>query len=351
MSVDRDAVLTAVDLRALADEVLGPRRGPPRSAHWPCPNPHHAQTGRTPPVSVFVTAAGAQRWRCHGCGAGGTAVDLLVIARGMSVGDSLRALATGSLVHSPPRREFHRTVPAIDLGDLGRYVEECADRLWRPSGRAVLQWLLRERGIPAAVLRANRIGADLGPRRQPRPDGIPRVGPAVVLPATEGGRDRYVQLRLLRPWADGPRYLGPASSALANPRVARYRPATPPTHPGVIVCEGAIDALSAASAGVHAVAVLGTSMCDDRLAARLATVGQRPVVLALDADPAGRRATRALQAALRDLGVESRTVALPRGCNDLNDWHRLAGPRWNDELARHLGAPAPRPSAAGVALA
>jgi hypothetical protein len=345
VTVDRDAVLAAVDLRALADELLGPRRGPPSSAHWRCPSPHHAQTGRTPPVSIFDTATGGQRWRCHGCGAGGTAIDLLVVARGLSVGDSFRALAARSPLQGPPRREFHRPAPAIDLCDLSRYVDQCADRLWRPSGRPVLTWLLQERGLPAAVLRANRIGADLGPRRQPRPDGIPRVGPAVVLPATEGGRDRYVQLRLLRPWPDGPRYLGPTSSALPNPRLARFKPAIPATLSGVVVCEGAIDALSAASAGAFSVAVLGTSVCDDRLAERIAALGHHPVVLAFDADPAGRRAANTMETALRDRNVEVVHLELPAGYSDLNDWHRIAGSTWQEQLARRLPA-APRPAPA-----
>lgn len=35
---DRDALLAAVDLRALADDLLGHRSGTGRSPMWPCPN-------------------------------------------------------------------------------------------------------------------------------------------------------------------------------------------------------------------------------------------------------------------------------------------------------------------------
>jgi len=41
---DRDAIIAAVDLAALADELLGERRGAARTPAWPCPNPQHAQT-------------------------------------------------------------------------------------------------------------------------------------------------------------------------------------------------------------------------------------------------------------------------------------------------------------------
>src|SRR3954470_13795052 len=75
---DRDAIVASVDLPGLADELLGGRRGTDRSPMWPCPNPQHAQTGRTPPVSIFTSRRGEQRWRCHGCGTGGTAIDLVM---------------------------------------------------------------------------------------------------------------------------------------------------------------------------------------------------------------------------------------------------------------------------------
>src|SRR5439155_1690731 len=77
----------------LADELLGSRRGTGSSAMWRCPSPQHAQTGRTPPVSVFTSHRGEERWHCHGCGIGGSAVDLLMAVRGVSAGDALGELA------------------------------------------------------------------------------------------------------------------------------------------------------------------------------------------------------------------------------------------------------------------
>lgn len=73
---DRDDILRRVDLEALADQLLGVRQG--RSRMWRCPNPGHEQTGRTPPLSVFVGRNGIQRWKCHGCGDSGTAIDLTI---------------------------------------------------------------------------------------------------------------------------------------------------------------------------------------------------------------------------------------------------------------------------------
>ena len=98
-----------------------------------------------------------------------------------------------------------------------------APGLWRPEGRDVRRWLTDERGLPAEVLRANRIGADLGPRRQPRPDGMPEA-PAPCSRSSQDGRAIYAQVRVPHPWTDRPRYLNPAADLAPNPRLARFRP-------------------------------------------------------------------------------------------------------------------------------
>src|SRR5918995_7461868 len=108
---DRDALIAAVDLRALADELLGAAAGGRRTGTWRCPNPQHAQTGRTPPVTMFTSHRGEPRWRCHACGAGGTAIDLVMACRRVDVREALKYLArrVGQPVEPPtwtrpPRR-------------------------------------------------------------------------------------------------------------------------------------------------------------------------------------------------------------------------------------------------------
>ncbi len=55
---DRAELLGAVDLAGLFAELVGP----PRGKAWPCPSPTHAQTGKSPPVSIFDGRDGGQRW-------------------------------------------------------------------------------------------------------------------------------------------------------------------------------------------------------------------------------------------------------------------------------------------------
>jgi hypothetical protein len=334
---DRDALLAAVDLRQLADELLGPSRGTARSRTWRCPNPHHSQTGRTPPVSVFASRRGEQRWRCHGCGEGGTAIDLVLQARGGSIREALGYLA-GKVGHHdvgsdwqprppPPAPVAHPSRGCRDPAGVQRYVDECAERLWQPSGRAIRHWLTDERGIPPDVLRANRIGADLGPRAQRRPDGMPKATGA-VLPVVSRGKAVYAQIRVPHPRGDGPRYLNPTAELAANPRLARLRPASCHREE-VIATEGTIDALSAAAGGYRSVALLSATYSDESVALALARL-PHPLVLALDADDAGRTGAQRLAALLE--ARHRPPVILDLGTGDLNDVMRRATD-WPGQLA------------------
>jgi len=230
---DRDALLAAVDLRDLADDLLGPAGTNGRARMWRCPNPQHAQTGRAPPVSIFAGRRGEQRWRCHGCGDGGTASDLVVACRGGALRDAMTFLAERTGHREQPEtwrpsgpRASDRIFPAAGCTDpdgLDSYVRDCARRLWAPEGRQLLRWLTNERGLPEDVLARNHVGADLGPSVQTRPDGMPRAA-GVVLPVVENEGAVYAQIRVPHPAGDRPRYLNPASRLAANPRLSRIRP-------------------------------------------------------------------------------------------------------------------------------
>lgn len=351
---DRDAILDAVDLRDLADDLLGAAGTNGRARMWRCPNPNHSQTGRTPPVSIFTGRRGEQRWRCHGCGAGGTAIDLVLACRGVDLREAITFLADRAGQREQDqtwrpsvRRASDRTFPAAGCTDpdgLERYVRQCAERLWTPEGRHLLRWLTDERGLAEDVLAHNLVGADLGPRRQVRPDGIPRVS-GVVLPVIDDGRAVYAQLRAPQPGDGGSRYLNPASRLAPNPRLGRFRP-TDVRRPEVVVCEGAIDALSAASAGYRAVGVLSAVYGDADVARQLARL-QQPLVLAFDADEAGRGAATRLQGALVALGRNVAVVDI--GSGDLNSTMNTIE-RWPPALDRMVQVAAAQVGPEAIAI-
>ena len=320
---DREALLAAVDLPELADELLGTHVGSARSPLWRCPNPGHVQTGRTPPLSIFFSHRGEQRWRCHGCGEGGSAIDLVLVCRSCTMRDALDFLADRAARDvrvrrtSAPSDRAGRARPAprcTDPEGMQRYVDDCASRLWKPEARAIRRWLTHRRGIPADVLEVNHIGVDLGPRVQDRPAGMPRAMGA-VLPVVVQDQAVYAQVRVPHPGPDRPKYLNPAATLAPNPRVTRIRPCVR-HHAEVVVTEGTIDALSAAAAGYRAVGVLSAAYGDEAVAVALARLPE-PLVLALDADDAGRTATARLSALLQ--AKDRNPIQIDLGSGDLND--------------------------------
>lgn len=160
MARRRDEILAATDLATELERVVGPARGQGRSARWHCPSTAHGpQTGRTPPVTVFAGRDEFERWKCHACGAGGTAIDLVLAARGGTVAEALDYLATGSTAEVVWRPTEQRSRvpagPSATTDDLERWVAACEERLWTPAGGSARRWL-EARGLKEPVLRANR---------------------------------------------------------------------------------------------------------------------------------------------------------------------------------------------------
>jgi hypothetical protein len=358
MPYDRDEVLARTDLGVLADELLGPHRGRGRSATWPCPDPGHGpQTGRTPPVSMFTSSSGQERWRCHACSAGGTAADLVMTTQGVNFGEALALLARRVGLgerDSPPGPLRRATVdrrpvvtPIAPDGAIEDHVAACEALLWSPAGGPMRAWLAR-RGLGEEVLRANRVGADPGPRSLPRPAGLPRSGPAVILPVLDpDGLAVYLQARYLRP-PGGRKYENPASAlAGPSPRLAQVRTSRSAIDAAtVVVCEGLPDALIAAQAGHRATALLGAGLPDDRVARLL--VERFPVerlVVAFDADDRGRAGSARLRELLAAAGAADRTAVLdvPTAWGDLNGWHLAAGSAFERELVDALARSVQQP--------
>jgi DNA primase len=355
MTYDRDAILDRIDLPALADDLLGPHHGRGTSATWPCPDPRHGpQTGRTPPVSVFTGRSGIQLWHCHACGAGGTAIDLVITTHDIRIRDAIEWLAqragiTQATPSGRPPRPRQQPVPPRELPPLRAasdevlaYVAACKQHLWSEHGGRWRAWL-QARGFSDPVLRANRVGADPGPAVVPRASGLPRRGHAVVFPVLADDREpAYLQARYLDVERAGRKYDNPADRLSSNPRVALVDTPRAIARAGahghaLVVCEGIPDALTVAGAGHAAAAVLGAALPDEAVARRINQLaGNRPIVIAFDNDPAGRRGSHQLHRILDGHHrAPVRLLSLAEG-TDLNDWARRSGPSFPRELTAHL---------------
>jgi replicative DNA helicase len=357
VSVDRELLLDRVDLVELFGEMVGPVRKEGAGWRAPCPDPAHGQTGKTPPVSIDP---GRRLWNCHACPAQGTAIDVVMLAQGVSVGQAMVFLArrvgldsgppvpTRTAQPARPAPAKPQPVAAAARSELEAYVAHCADALWTPAGAEVLAWL-RGRGLPDELLRSNRVGADPG-KGLLRAAGLPKPALGATFPVLDQqGRAVYVQLRPLKPAPA--KYLNPDTRIFGvNPRVAVT--AAPQLDGGqvVFVCEGMPDALTAAAAGYRSVALLGTQAPDTLVAQRL--VEEFPaelLVLALDADQAGQAATDHLADLLADAGAGRRVwklsvpeaVAAEAKERDLNRWAVVAGDAFISQLHAAVEAASP----------
>ena len=354
MAYDRNEVLDRTDLRELADQLAGPHKGRGAGATWPCPAPGHGtQTGKTPPVSIFRTSYGDERWKCHSCGAGGTAIDLVMTTQGVPFPEAIELLARRAgvvTVDDPMPRlrtaRIERPHPVPSAGpspEIERFVAAAEEYLWSDRGRPMRQWLA-DRGLGDEVVRANRLGADPGPSRLERPRGIPRGGPAVVLPVLgSDGSAVYFQARYLKPRDH--KYENP-SAALAGslPRVTEVRPPRPAGDPSVVmITEGIPDALVAAQAGYRAAAVLGAGVPDERAARAIAErLPTEHLVIAFDADAAGRAGAHRLEEllAVSSSGRVS-LMEVPGHLGDLNGWQLHAGTAFDQQLGEAVAQAIP----------
>ena len=289
---------------------------------------------RRPSLLVYPET---QSWYCFACDAGGDVIDFVGRLRGTGFRETAALLAgAGGAAGPGPEPTRSRAPPEAPraASDEEAAVVEAAASLYqeqlRRSRRA--RSYLRDRGVGSETASRLRIGfADgglarhLARRRLPR-DAAERLGLVaggrdtlagrVVIPdldvrgratwltarAVDSREPRYLNLRLPTP------LLGLAQARATGARA-------------VLLTEGPFDWLTACEWGLHALALLGTHLSARALDALGSFEG---VYIALDADPAGRRASADLCSAL---GARATVVPLPAGMHDLSDLGTRPGGR------------------------
>lgn len=334
--VDRDELLARVSLTQVLDSLTA-GVGDAHRRRWRCPESSHPD--EHPSVTVARDRHGTERWRCWSGGHGGTAIDAVIAARQLGIGESIGWL-NDHHAHLQPLSVDAVLTTRRPVGEPSphaiEYVERCEQMLRTRSGSEIRSWL-GERGLDDDVLALNRVGADPGRRLLPRRRGLPPGHPAAVFPALDrSGNITYFQARFLDPNRVGQKYGNPIGQLATNPRLAWSQPVgvVDPDLP-LVLTEGIPDSLIAARAGMKSVALLGSTVSAHQIAIEMnhalddAEAPSR-IAVCFDADDAGRTAAAQLIEHFDVQGINVVNVDPPDGM-DITDW-ALADVNWQEQL-------------------
>ncbi len=304
--------------------------------------PFHGNA-RTPAFAVFPDSG---TWRCFGeCNEGGDIFKFYMKKEGWDFPETLRYLADRAGVQleplTPERRaadEEHQRLHALMEEAVTFYRHQLTQT---PAGAEALAYL-QKRGLTPATIEAFGLGyapdrwdtamqyfigkgysveellaAGMATERQGGEGAYDRFRNRIMFPIRDAaGKMAGFGARILNP-NDVPKFLNSPQTVLFDKGRLLYgldaaRKAIR-TQDQVVIVEGYLDVIALHQAGfANAVSPMGTALTEDQL--RLLKRYTRRIVLALDADAAGEKATlRGLEVARQSLDREEELVFDARG--------------------------------------
>lgn len=316
MSTVTEDIKARVDLVELIGRTVALKRV---GSHYRGLCPFH--TEKTP---SFYVRPQTQSWHCFGCGKHGTAFDWLMELEHLEFGEALRALATIAGVTLPERRDPEVEDQSRRLFTILERAQTYYEGLLHGSSGGRARAYLDARGLNDETLRTFGLGyapSGNGLLRYLEGDGFSEQelqAAGVIGIADDGRQFDFFRERVLFPIRDGqgrtiafggrsledgatPKYLNSRDTLLFHKQETLFafdlarKPMAQERQ--VVIVEGYMDAAMAHQHGYrNVVATLGTAVTDRHL--RLLHRHVEEIVLALDADAAGKAATwRALQVA------------------------------------------------------
>ncbi len=311
-----DEIKARIDIVDLVSETVKLRRSGKNYTGF-CP--FHANT-RTPAFVVFPESG---TWRCFGqCGEGGDIFGYVMKKEGWEFSEALRYLAERAGVQLEPLTPQKKETE--EQYDRLRTLLEEAVTFYRyhltqtPAGRPALEYLQR-RGLQPATLEAFGLGyapdswdaaLTYFTRKGYSPDEMLQVGLITPRQSGEGVYDRF-RKRITFPIRDGmgrmtgfgarvldpedmPKFINSPQTVLFDKGHLLYGldQARKPIRAldQVVIVEGYLDVIVLHQAGfTNTVAPMGTALTEEQM--RLLKRLTRRIVLALDADAAGEKAT------------------------------------------------------------
>lgn len=341
---DRDS------LRSAMPELLRVRFGVENvNRPFRCPSPGHDD--RTPSASYY---ANGHTVHCFGCRRTWDVFTLVGEADGIE-GFAAQAEAVAGYVgyrlndgtgerkrsRTTPRRTVARPEPFPEPKEAGGPdVSDICDRAWSNlylHGCEEGRRYLRSRGLDDTDIVRHGLGFCFDPRRIMGQFSIyePHAVGYLVIPfwSQDFRRANYVMVRTI-------------SHGQVRHKEWRPKGVTSPLYkewmlsaglPVVYVTEGLIDAMALEKVIGRPVMALGGTSYAGRLAQVLAhtdeTLRPRRIVIAMDADSAGRKARDQIAGDLDKIGVRHSDIpSYPEGCKDADDWlMAMRGTEWDWE--------------------
>ncbi len=340
---DVERVKAVVDAVALISTYVPLRRS---GARWSGRCPFHDD--RSPSFSVSPEGF----FKCFGCGVGGDVIRFIELKEGLGFREALAKVAEFAGVPLTPVGDVRAADGDDQRGEGLALLERAADyfgRLLADSSKGEdARRALTDREFTPAELTAFGLGYAWGEdadwtKLVRRKGWSLDLSVAVGLTASSRSQDRFRHRLMFPIHDDRGRVVGFGGRRLREDDRAKYinSPDSPWFHKGrllyaahlaqpawretrtAVLCEGYLDVIRLHLCGVaSAVAPLGTALTE-RQAATVAARA-RTVVLAFDADDAGRKAALAAWALLKPRGADIRWLDLPSG-EDPDTFARRAG--------------------------
>src|SRR5208337_451566 len=305
--------------------------------------------------SLTITPS-TNKWRCFGCGKGGTAIDWVMHTEGISVSHALqllrRDLVPSASAGPPPKLSTVPKFPSLipQTNDDKRLLEIVVSYYHETLKRSPeAQQYLIKRGLQSAEMveqfrlgfanrtlgyylpKSNRVdGAaqrgrlkELGVLRNQTP-GHEHFNGSLVIPIFNL-QGEVVQMygRKIR---DDLREGTPDHLYLPGPLRGVWNEQALIASKEIILCEALIDALTFWCAGyLNVTTIYGVNNFTDELRAAFQRHGTKRIYLAYDRDDAGERAVQIHSQELIGMGIECFRVQFPKG-QDANEYARMTQP-------------------------
>ena len=316
-------------------------------------------------TASFSVDPGAKLYHCFGCGVGGDVIKFVEEKEGLPFADAVEALADRYGVEvereqEDPRLEQQRKRRGRLVEVLDRTAQFYAAYLWDSDEAAKSREYLRGRGLSEEVLK--EFGVGFAPNRwdtvvlrgQSAGFSVEElIAAGLVKKGTRSGYLDHFRARIMFPIRDARgRMQGLGGRATRDEQRAKYvnspegelyrksrtlygierARAAMAKRGRAVVVEGYTDVLAAHQAGVEeTVAVMGTAITEQQIETLARFTSE--VILALDADRAGRDAMLRGHAVAAKKEVRLRIVQMPSGTDPAD---LLAGSTPSDDAVRRF---------------